>query len=148
MRLKHQHEAVSEIIEPVSKEHIRLNPKPGKWSIHDNITHLAKYQPLFVERINKILHHDKPVFERYTAENDPEFETWRQWETNELLKRLSADRKIVLNLITHLSNEELDRVGIHGKFGKLNIPGWTEFFLLHEAHHIYTIFQLAHETEV
>jgi hypothetical protein len=43
-----------------------------------------------------------------------------------------------------LSPDKLDRTGIHPKYGKLNIIDWTEFFLLHEAHHLFAIFQLTH----
>jgi hypothetical protein len=37
---------------------------------------------------------------------------------------------------------------VHKKYGALTIMEWTEFFLLHEAHHIFTIFQLMHDTEL
>ena len=144
-RLKSQHLAINEIIKPVGTLRLAVRPQPGKWNIHDNIAHLAKYQQVFTNRINDILVNDEMIYERYQAEDDPEFETWRLLETNDLLKRLSGDRALIVKLIMHLSGEELDRVGIHRKFGKLNIPGWTEFFLLHEAHHIYTIFQIANE---
>jgi hypothetical protein len=48
-----------------------------------------------------------------------------------------------LELITNLNDGELLLTGTHPKFGVLTIPGWTEFFLLHEAHHLFTIFRLA-----
>jgi hypothetical protein len=32
----------------------------------------------------------------------------------------------------------LSRKGFHPSFGALTIPQWLEFFLLHEAHHLYT----------
>jgi len=47
------------------------------------------------------------------------------------------------SLITNLNDEELLLTGSHPKFGVMTIPGWTEFFLLHEAHHLFTIFRLA-----
>jgi hypothetical protein len=141
-RLKNQHESIPEIISKTG-EKLFVNPQPGKWSIHDNITHLAKYQPVFIERVNSILKNVEPGFERYTAETDPEFETWRKWETNNLISTLNSDRKKIVDLITKLSEEEIGRVGIHTRFGRLTILQWTEFFLLHEAHHMFTMFQLA-----
>ena len=65
-RLKSQHEAIPEIISSAEGK-LFLNPQPGKWSIHDNIAHLAKYQPVFLERIESILKKSDQVFERYTA---------------------------------------------------------------------------------
>jgi hypothetical protein len=65
-----------------------------------------------------------------------------------LIKQLDNDRKIIYELITGLSDSQLNRTGVHKKFGPLNIIEWIEFFLLHEAHHLFTIFQLAHDVEL
>ena len=141
-RLKNQHEAIPEIISKAG-QNLFKRPQPEKWNIHDNITHLVKYQPIFVERIHQILIVEEPVFERYTAETDPDFENWRKWETEKLLSTLNADRIKINELILKLSENEINRIGTHPKFGKLTIVEWAEFFLLHEAHHIFTIFQLS-----
>jgi hypothetical protein len=148
LRLKHQHEAIKEIIEDKSKERINHHPAPGKWSIYDNITHLAKYQPVFIARINSVLNENAPVFTRYKAEDDPEFEVWRAWSTDKLIERIAIDRERILELIGKLSPEQLKRIGVHKKFSNLTITMWLEFFLLHEAHHMYTIFQLANDVEI
>ena len=130
-RLLCQHRAAENIIFNYDTRRLLVRPKPGKWNIHDNIAHLARYQQLFMERINQILQQDHPAFGRYKAEEDPAFEDWR-----------------ALNMVMNLSLDQLNRIGIHQKFGALNIIEWTEFFLLHEAHHLFTIFQLAHDVEL
>lgn len=146
-RLETQHEAIEIIISVINNERLFKRPQPDKWNIHDNIAHLAKYQPVFIDRINKILFIKKPLFERYRAEDDSEFKNWRTWNTIDLIKRLAIERQEIFKLITNLSETELSRIGIHSKYGQLNILQWTEFYLLHEAHHIFTIFQLANNTE-
>ena len=143
-RLKNQHETISEIISGLDEKKLNRHPEPGKWSIHDNIAHLAKYQPVFINRINKILTDEGPVFERYNADNDPDFKLWQAWPLTELLSRMGSDRETLFQLITGLPDEKLLRKGMHLKYGNLTIINWAEFFLLHEAHHVYTIFQLAH----
>ncbi len=146
-RLKNQHDAIDAIIQDMDERRVMAQLEPGKWSIHDNIAHLAKYQPVFQERINAILHLNNPIFNAYLAEYDPEFEAWRGWNTARLIERLNSDRHEIFEFITGLAEEELDRVGIHKKRGGLNVVQWTEFFVLHEAHHVRTIFQLAHIAE-
>jgi hypothetical protein len=148
LRLKHQHEAIKDIIAGKNKERLNYYPAPGKWSIHDNITHLAKYQPVFVVRLNTILKEESPVFGRYRAEDDPEFETWRTWDTNKLIERITTDRERIAELVNNLHPAQLKRIGVHKKFGNLTLEMWLEFFLLHEAHHMFTIFQLANDVEV
>lgn len=143
-RLRNQHEAITNMTEGLEEDRLSVHPEPSKWSIHDNITHLAKYQPAFLERVNAILHLKDPVFNAYRAEYDPDFEAWRSWNTRDLLGKLDSDRSEIYDLITGLNDGELSRIGIHKKRGRLTVVDWTEFFVLHEAHHIYTIFQLVH----
>jgi hypothetical protein len=144
-RLNTQHLTLPTIIAGLGNEHILRNPLPGKWSIKDNIAHLSKYQLVFIDRINTILTSDKPVFEAYRAENDIEFKEWSQKNLNQLLEELNTDRKTLTDLVTNLTGNDLRKVGVHSKFGNLPVLDWTEFFLLHEAHHLFTIFRLAHD---
>ncbi|MES2107320.1 MAG: DinB family protein [Bacteroidota bacterium] len=145
-RLKDQHRTITSIIMPLNDRQIQQHVIKGKWSIHEQIAHLAKYQPVFIDRIRKILMMDNPEFERYDAEQDDGFEIYCAFTTFELLKKINHDREIIYNLITKLPPDKLDRTGVHPKFGKMPILDWTEFFLLHEAHHLYAIFQLTHTT--
>ena len=147
-RLKTQHQAIENILSSIDSGRLLVRPQPDKWNIHDNLAHLARYQPVFIDRINQILGTDEPFFARYKAEDDPEFEYWRDLDIETLMKQLNEDRTDIYELITNLTDSQLDRIGVHKKYGSLNIVQWTEFFLLHEAHHIYTIFQLAYDIEI
>lgn len=147
-RLRSQHDSIPKIILDKDDEKLYKSPAPVKWSAFDNIVHLAKYQPAFIDRINTILETDEPVFERYSADNDPEFAQWQQWTLDEVWTRLQQDRERLFALISNLTDEEIRRIGIHKKYGRLDIANWTEFFLLHEAHHIFTVFKLVNDVEI
>jgi len=147
VRLTSQHESIPFLISGVSEERLLKRPASGKWSVNENIAHLAIYQPVFIKRINQILSSDRPSFERYNSDNDPEFKTWRALSSGELINRIQTDRQTIIKLLTKLSEAELSRIGIHLKYGNLNILKWTEFFILHEAHHLFTIFQLVNNVD-
>ena len=142
-RLLNQHTGIYEIIKNADDAKILYNPEHGKWNIHDNIAHLAVYQPIFINRIHKILKEDNPSFSAYRADDDPDFIVAKQLSLNELLDKLEGDREEIYFFIITLSHEQLTRTGTHPKFGKLTVADWIEFFLLHEAHHLFTIFRLA-----
>lgn len=143
-RLKNQHKTIVSLILKLNNERIQRRVAKGKWNIHENIAHLARYQTIFLDRIRKIIAIDDPEFDAYVSEWDEEFEVCRSFTTYDLIKKISSDREIIFHLITHLPVDKLERTGIHPKYGQLNISEWTEFFLLHEAHHLFVIFQLAH----
>lgn len=141
-RLSTQHEVIDVLILGMSDELLRFRPIPEKWSVHENIAHLACYQPRVIVRTKTILAQDNPSFDRYIPEDDPEFPKFLSMSVEELIKHLKTSRLEILNLVFNLTDEQLKRTGVHSKFGKMNLVEWTEFFLLHEAHHIYTIFKL------
>lgn len=142
-RLKTQHLAVTELIKHIDEKRLTKEPEPGKWSIKDNIAHLVSYQPVFIGRIHQMLKGGTPAFNAYKADNEPDFLHARELPLNELMSRLNGNRRQILELITNLPDDELTLKGTHPKFGEMTITEWTEFFLLHEAHHLYTIFRLA-----
>ncbi|HAL81982.1 MAG TPA: DinB family protein [Mucilaginibacter sp.] len=147
-RLKNQHKTIASIIIKLNNRQLNQHVNRGKWSIHENIAHLAKYQPVFIDRIRKILAIDEPGFGAYKAEDDDEFEIYCAFTTYELLKKISSDREVIYNLVSHLPADKAELTGTHPKYGRLTVLEWTEFFLLHEAHHLFTIFQLAHGVKV
>ncbi|HEY0679391.1 MAG TPA: DinB family protein, partial [Chitinophagaceae bacterium] len=81
-------------------------------------------------------------FERYVADTDPAFLEGVQKPTAALISQLHADRLSIVNLLSSFSEEALLRKGIHPRYGKFVISQWVEFFLLHEAHHVFMIFML------
>jgi hypothetical protein len=40
-----------------------------------------------------------------------------------------------------LSDQDFQRIGVHPRFGELALLQWLEFFLVHEGHHLYLVFQ-------
>jgi uncharacterized damage-inducible protein DinB len=141
-RLVQQYESISNITEDMQGSDFHIRVFPGKWNVHEQIAHLASHQALFLKRINRILEEDQPSIPNYVADEDPDFENWLKKDTISLLNNISVSRKIIVKQIESLTQEQLYREGYHLKFGKMNIPAWIEFFLLHEAHHTYSIFRI------
>jgi DinB superfamily len=141
-RLKTQHETLLELVKGLSEEQLRHRVNPEKWSAFEQIAHLVAYQPTFLARLQLIAHKETPVFERYLADNDPLFHQCLGYSLKELLEDLSTQRFLINNQITQLSETTLRREGVHPLYGRFTISQWAEFFLLHEAHHLFAIFML------
>ena len=144
-RLLHQHESLTELIEGLSDEQIRRQINPGKWSIFENMVHLQTYQHMFMKRVGLILNEAIPVFSPYTAEADPLFHDNCELPTGEVVKDLFTIRKGLSSGILSLREPDLEREALHTSYGKMNLVLWLHFFLLHEAHHLFTIFKMVME---
>ncbi len=144
-RLQHQHELISDLIRGLSEKQLQHRTIPDKWSAFEQLVHLTAYQPSFSSRLKAIEQEEVPVFEPYMAEKDPLFHECLKLPLKELLENLHTQRFIIFNHVNALSEQTLRRTGRHRKYGPLTIVEWTEFFLVHEAHHLYKLFQLTAE---
>jgi hypothetical protein len=63
----------------------------------------------------------------------------------ELLGTAAGRRAGLIEAVRSLSDGDLARIGVHANLGPLALSDWIEFFLVHEAHHLYTIFKLVRE---
>jgi hypothetical protein len=126
----------------VSVDTLSTSVVPGKWSAHEQLAHLARYHQIFLQRIDRILAEQAPEFPRYRAEDDPEWPAWSGLRTSQLLVRISSMRTKLMARLRSLSEEDFERTGIHSKFGAMSLALWLEFFLVHEAHHLYVMLQL------
>jgi hypothetical protein len=144
-RLNYQHKTIEELIKDLGEAALRRNVQQGKWSAFQHIAHLAAYQLVMLARIERIQSEENPAFERYVGDDDPLFLQYQQENLKDLLTELDERRTIISSTLEGMNEERLSRTAIHQRFGILNGCGWAEFFLLHEAHHLYAIFTLTQE---
>jgi DinB family protein len=136
-RLAIQLDVLNVFLEGASAVYAEIGPEDGGWSAKENVAHLARHAHVFLGRVDRILREDRPNLGTYRPEEDPEWPVWRALPLDEALRRLRAARAQLLAWIDALSEREAGRVGVHPQFGAWDIQRWLEFFLLHEAHHLY-----------
>lgn len=147
-RMEAQPLSLQLIINTISKKKVDLKEGEGKWNIHEIVAHLVVYQQMFIERTIQTLKEEVPFFAKYEPENDPDFKYWKTDDLHHLLDQFFADREKMIVLVKSLSEDKLNRIAMHKKFGSHSIAEWLDYFLLHEAHHIYKIFELGFNIEI
>jgi DinB superfamily len=95
--------------------------------------------PTWRATMGQMLRDNGPHLGRYRAEEDAAWPEWACLSTEEVLHRLKALRAEIMQHIAGLSEADATRVGFHPLFGAMSVALWVEFFLLHEAHHLYMI---------
>lgn len=142
-RLATQLDGLPALLEGTAPAALERRTRSGKWSVHENLAHLARHHAVVLERVRRVLAEDRPKLPRYAAEEDAEWPAWAGLTTPEILRRLTALRSELTALVGGLSDEQLARTGIHPTLGEMALPLWMEFFLLHEAHHLYVVMKRA-----
>ena len=133
------------MIDGLSDEMIRRPVISGKWSLFEHIVHLQTYQHTFISRVKKLLDGSNPSFPRYRAEADPLFTDNCHKSVREIMQDLLGIRKKMLAEIRSFPDSDFEKTAVHPAFGKMNLAQWLNFFLLHEAHHMFTVFKLSAE---
>jgi uncharacterized damage-inducible protein DinB len=138
-RLQGQLECLGPVLAGTAPADLQRRPASGKWSAHENLAHLARHHEVFLDRLRRILAEDRPVFPRYRAEEDAEWPAWAGLSPDEVRSRLDAYRRELVDVVEGLRDDQLARTAAHAVLGEMPLSLWLEFFLLHEAHHLYAV---------
>ena len=142
-RFTNQHKIVKHYIDDLPSQAIHTRPSPERWSIHETIAYLCRYQYIFMDRLNTMRSEINPFFHVYNPENDPKYQFTVARSTGALLHEIYRVREDMKVMLSNLSLTECSRLGTHAVLGRMSICQWVEFFLLHESNQFYKIFKLA-----
>jgi len=137
VRLATQLDSLNLVLGNATPAALKTRPNSGKWSAHENLAHLVQHHHATMGRIRRILAEDRPQLPSYSAEKDPDWPALSAESTEEVRRKLLAARNEMLALTNGLSPEQSSRIGIHPALGPMTLAQWLDFFLIHEAHHLY-----------
>lgn len=143
VRLEQQLEALPTILGSAGPEALRRRPASGGWSALENLAHIGRHHEVMLERLARIRAQEAPSLPVYRAENDPEWPRWLALPADQVLERLRVLRAEMVAFVLSLDTSELARTGRHSSMGPLTVAEWLEFFLVHEAHHLYVAMKRA-----
>ena len=145
VRLDQQLDSLFLLTDPLSDSLLQKQVLEGKWTVLEHMAHLARYQEVFIQRLDRIMLEELPGLPAYNAEGDVGWRIWKTANRTTVSQHLKETRNTLIGLAKDFSPKQLKRQGYHPRFGAMEVEQWIEFFLLHEAHHLYTIFRLRQE---
>jgi len=144
-RLDQQQEALLRMLGDPDPRDLDHPPAQNVWSAREHLAHLGRYHEIFRQRLARMRAEDAPSLGRYRAPDDPGFAAWAALPFAEILTRLTRVRAQLADDVRSLEPADLERRGSHPLFGTITMAGWLDFFLVHEAHHHYTMLIRLHE---
>ncbi|MBC7745412.1 MAG: DinB family protein [Flavobacterium sp.] len=142
-RFSTQHKIIKYYIDGLPPEAIYKRLSSEKWSIHEIIAYMCRYQHIFFSRIKSIVSEVNPMFNIYKPDEDPEFSFTESKTTGSLLHEIYRVRQDILNELDAVKQDAGSLTGIHEVLGKMDLSQWIEFFLLHESNQLFKIFKSA-----
>src|SRR5262249_10017531 len=105
----------------MTKEQLLAKPIPGKWSTQEVVCHLADYEPIYADRMKRVIALKEPEL----LKGDPGLFATRlaydQREIEEELALTELSRKQMARILRTLRPEDFQRSGGHSRDGTLTL---------------------------
>lgn len=120
----------------VSADQWQKHPIPGKWSIQQVVCHLADFEPIFADRMKRVLVEDNPTL----FGGDPDiFAAGLQYESRSIqdeLQLIALVRSQMARILRQTEIEDFQRTGVHTEAGPLTLETLLEKSTRHIQHHL------------
>ncbi|HEY7313025.1 MAG TPA: DinB family protein [Gemmataceae bacterium] len=125
-----------ESIRGMSREQLLARPVAGKWSTLEVVCHLADFDPIYADRMKRIIAEDRPQLLGADESRFAAALAYHQRELEEELAIVDHTRSQMARILGTLPAEALQRVGVHNERGPRTLEQLLADAIDHFAHHI------------
>lgn len=120
----------------MTPEQLAARPIPGKWSTLEVVAHLADFEPVFVDRMKRIIATDNPTLLGANENLFAQELFYQKRELDEELHVVEATRAQMARIIRLLNPDQLSRQGTHSERGPMTLEQILLGAIGHIAHHL------------
>ena len=128
-------EQLRQAVAGMTQEQVLAKPVPGKWSTQELVCHLADFEPIYADRMKRVLAEERPQI----LSGDPDLFLKRlaydQRSLKEELQLISAVRAQMVRILKTCSESDFQRVGVHSADGPLTLETLLKRITGHIPHH-------------
>ncbi len=125
-----------EAIAGMSLEQINAAPIPGKWSTRQIICHLSDFEPVYADRMKRVIAEDDPPLRGGDPDVFAAKLAYDARDIEEELTLIEAVRKHTARILKTLSDETFQRTGMHSADGPLTLETLLKRITGHIPHHV------------
>ena len=120
----------------MTREQLLARPIAGKWSTQDVVCHLADYEPIYADRMKRVIALDQPELLKGDPERFAASLAYDQREVDEELALIEITRKQMARILRTLNAADFERTGGHSRDGVLTLATLLERIAGHIPHHV------------
>ena len=124
------------LLKGLTPAQIKKRPKPGKWSIHEILLHLADCELMFCSRCRLIAFEDHPHLAPFDQDRWNTAKMREKESFSDALARFEALRKTQISLYKALPKDEHSRTGTHPERGEVSVRETFETSAGHDINHL------------
>ena len=120
----------------MTRQQLFATPIPGKWSTQEVGCHLADYEPIYADRMKRVIALTDPEL----LKGDPGLFAARlaydRRDVEEELALIEITRKQMARILRALKPEDFQRRGLHSRDGALTLENLLHRVTVHIPHHV------------
>ena len=120
----------------MSREQLLARPVAGKWSTLEVVCHLADFEPIYADRMKRIIAEDRPQLLGADETRFAASLAYHQRDLEEELAIVDHTRSQMARILGTLPAEALQRVGVHNERGPRTLEQLLADAIDHFAHHV------------
>jgi hypothetical protein len=130
------------LVHEVPPDLLRRRPVPNKWSAHEHACHLSRVDRLYMDRLEQVLSHPRPVIMPYDPARDESDDAFLGMDLERSLERYAEDRRGLVARLRSLSPETWARTAEHGEYSHYSVFIMFRHVAFHDLFHAYRIEEL------
>jgi uncharacterized damage-inducible protein DinB len=128
--------ALRQAITGLTREQLTARPVPGKWSILEVVCHIADFEPVYTERMKRVIALEKPTFLGADENLFAAKLAYHDRDLEEELKIIETTRSQMARILRTLPQSALERVGNHDERGPRTLENLVATITNHIPHHL------------
>ncbi len=105
------------------------------WSVIEILCHLRDFDGFYQDRIALMLNETNPVLRGYDHEAIARDDRYQEQDVREALDLYLASRRAFLTMVQGLSEDQLERTGIHPEHGEMTVLNQAFRSVTHDIEH-------------
>jgi len=128
--------AIRQTLSECSAAELAEPERPGKWSMHQLVQHLADSELVGAFRFRMILAHDRPPIQAYDQDLWADRLGYAEGDLRGAVEQFTVLRAANLRLLERTSPAERQRVGVHVERGDESIAHMIRMYAGHDLVHL------------
>src|ERR1700686_3597996 len=105
----------------MSREQLLARPIAGKWSTLEVVAHLADFDPIYVDRMKRVIAEDSPTLLGADEQKFAAALCYHERDLQEELTIMEVSRSQMARILRKLPESALQRAGTHNERGKVTL---------------------------
>lgn len=120
----------------MTREQMLARPVPGKWSTLEVVAHLADFDPVYAERMKRVIALERPTFLEADESLFAKSLAYHERDAEEELALMDLTRRQMARTLRLLPDDALARVGIHNTRGERTLADLIQGVIDHVRSHL------------